>query len=77
MAGAAVRAVGVSSSPELPPQQCVDVEPLGAGWGWDGSSSCRIDAQPSRCIDTDPVGDGRGWNGSASSEYDVWYKLKR
>jgi len=53
---------------------CIDTDPLGDGWGWDGSSSCRVvtsaddnnDNNSVVCTDTDPVGDGWGWNGSAS-----------
>ena len=52
-------------------QQCIDTDPVGDGWGWDGSESCRVTssgetASSATCIDTDPVGDGWGWNGSES-----------
>ncbi len=42
---------------------CIDTVPMGDGWGWDGSASCRIAAE---CVDTNPVGDGWGWDGSSS-----------
>ena len=55
---------------------CIDTDPVGDGWGWDGSSSCRIyenqtsnqasNTETAICVDTDPVGDGWGWNGSDS-----------
>lgn len=59
-------------------QECVDTDPLGNGWGWDGSSSCRVDQNTNAdssntnnhsgtvCIDTAPFGNGWGWDGSAS-----------
>ena len=72
---------------EAPPQApvpfnggsaCEDTPPLGDGWGWNGTGSCRVlggpnnpDPQPevptdSNCEDTPPIGDGWGWNGSSS-----------
>ncbi|OED38187.1 hypothetical protein AB833_21160 [Chromatiales bacterium (ex Bugula neritina AB1)] len=48
---------------------CVDTDPVGDGWGWDGASSCRIgngEPQAAACEDTDPVGDGWGWDGVSS-----------
>jgi len=55
-------------------QVCVDSDPVGDGWGWNGTSSCRVTEVPdedpgdlaSTCVDTDPLGDGWGWNGTAS-----------
>jgi len=48
---------------------CVDTDPVGDGWGWDGVSSCRVigtQPQAAACVDTDPVGDGWGWDGVSS-----------
>jgi lysophospholipase L1-like esterase len=48
---------------------CVDTDPVGDGWGWDGVSSCRVSSaepQAATCVDTDPVGDGWGWDGVSS-----------
>lgn len=61
---------------------CVDTAPLGDGWGWDGSASCRLgetsadnvgdatdsatDDLASGCVDTAPIGDGWGWDGTGS-----------
>jgi len=54
---------------------CVDTDPVGDGWGWDGSESCVVgdntdntadNTSSSACVDTDPVGDGWGWDGSES-----------
>ena len=45
---------------------CVDTDPVGDGWGWDGSTSCTVEQTDTTCIDTDPVGDGWGWDGSTS-----------
>jgi len=55
---------------------CVDTAPVGDGWGWNGSSSCRVESDglssgnssSNTCIDTDPVDDGWGWNGSTSCQ---------
>ena len=27
--------------------ECIDTDPVGDGWGWDGSSSCRVTSEPS------------------------------
>ncbi len=64
--------------------ECIDTDPVGDGWGWDGSSSCRVDADGggdgggnnggsggAECVDTDPVGDGWGWDGSSSCRVDA------
>jgi len=52
---------------------CVDTDPVGDGWGWNGSTSCRVGdtsgsttTNTGACVDTDPVGDGWGWDGAAS-----------
>ena len=52
---------------------CVDTDPIGDGWGWDGVTSCRVsgagpepEPESATCVDTDPVGDGWGWDGSSS-----------
>ena len=60
-----------SGTYETPAPVCIDTDPVGDGWGWDGSSSCRIaDAMPvaGACIDSDPVGDGWGWDGVSSCQ---------
>jgi len=56
------------------PGACIDVEPVGDGWGWDGTASCRVGQTPAppqppapqQCVDVEPVGDGWGWDGTAS-----------
>ncbi len=45
--------------------ECIDTPPSGDGWGWDGTQSCRLDAEFA-CFDSPPVGDGWGWNGVTS-----------
>jgi len=54
---------------------CIDYDPIGDGWGWDGSKSCRIDVATvvgeMPCIDYEPIGDGWGWDGSKSCRLDV------
>ena len=58
-------------------QDCIDTDPVGDGWGWDGSASCRVnvttnsDTSSDSCVDTDPIGDGWGWDGSASCRVDA------
>ena len=44
---------------------CVDTGAIGDGWGWNGSTSCRV-TSTSRCIDTGVIGDGWGWDGTRS-----------
>jgi hypothetical protein len=60
--------------------ECIDTDPIGDGWGWNGSSSCRVDAGGggetggaggNDCVDTDPVGDGWGWDGTQSCRVDA------
>ncbi len=56
-------------------QSCFDTDPVGDGWGWDGSKSCRVvsnsgNSAVSACVDTDPIGDGWGWNGTTSCRVD-------
>lgn len=48
--------------------RCIDTNPIGDGWGWDGATSCTIEGPvtASTCHDTAPVGDGWGWDGLAS-----------
>lgn len=47
---------------------CIDSD--GDGWGWDGSSSCRVgELQLHECVDTD--GDGWGWNGRESCKITI------
>lgn len=63
--------------------ECIDTAPLGNGWGWDGTNTCKVlpddnigiadcpayyVAPESECVDVFPVGDGWGWNGFASCE---------
>lgn len=61
-----------SCPPETSTSVCLDTVPVGDGWGWNGSSSCRVDGgatqtpTSSNCIDTEPVGDGWGWDGASS-----------
>lgn len=47
---------------------CVD--PDGDGWGWDGTSSCRVGSTTASSVGSpfcdDPDGDGWGWDGSGS-----------
>ena len=68
--------LGFVSSSIAHGQSYIDTDPIGDGWGWDGSSSCRAGNSSSpttttkTCIDTDPVGDGWGWNGSSSCRVD-------
>lgn len=60
--------------------ECVDTDPVGDGWGWNGSSSCRVESgggtggstggSAGTCIDTDPIGDGWGWDGTSSCRVD-------
>ncbi len=54
---------------------CVDSAPVGDGWGWDGTKSCRLPIAsvpvgagpvPGPCVDSAPVGDGWGWDGTKS-----------
>ena len=54
---------------------CIDVPPLGDGWGWDGEETCRIQTDidsasqvivQGDCFDSPPLGDGWGWDGSTS-----------
>jgi len=48
---------------------CVDTDPLGDGWGWDGTTSCSIpvnNPETGICVDLD--GDGWGWNGVDSCQ---------
>ena len=55
----------VSLSTQAFAQQCVDID--GDGWGWDGSSSCRVGLIAlHECRDEDGDGDGWGWNGVQS-----------
>lgn len=65
--------------------ECVDTDPVGDGWGWNGTSSCRVDSgggtggdtgstggeSGGTCVDTDPVGDGWGWDGTSSCRVGV------
>jgi len=54
----------VVSTPEESPV-CVDTDPLGDGWGWNGTASCRVTTTAqSLCYDFD--GDGWGWDGTMS-----------
>ena len=64
--------------------ECIDTVPLGDGWGWDGSESCKIltddqlgfgqceahydNLAVGECVDVFPEGDGWGWNGVYSCE---------
>ena len=64
--------------------ECIDTAPIGDGWGWDGTDSCRIlnddelgfgqcdvhynNLPIGECVDVFPVGDGWGWNGVYSCE---------
>ena len=61
---------GVPPGGTPPVQECVDTAPVGDGWGWDGTTSCRVNGgeQPvvAACEDTAPVGDGWGWDGTTS-----------
>lgn len=42
---------------------CLDTDPIGDGWGWDGARACRVsDSNQPVCVDSD--GDGWGWDGS-------------
>jgi len=43
---------------------CVDTGVLGDGWGWNGSTSCRVGL--STCVDTGVLNDGWGWDGTKS-----------
>ncbi len=43
---------------------CIDTGVIGDGWGWNGSTSCRISS--AECIDTGVIGDGWGWDGLQS-----------
>ena len=61
---------GMAQTTETPfDGTCIDTDPMGDGWGWDGTASCRIDDGPSvisDCVDTVPLNDGWGWNGVTS-----------
>lgn len=51
---------------------CIDSPPTGDGWGWNGTTSCRLnETDASNCTDSPPVGDGWGWNGSTSCRLNV------
>ncbi len=56
---------GIAPDPisEFDGSTCVDTDPVGDGWGWNGSTSCRLEVTNRVCIDSPPVGDGFGWNG--------------
>jgi len=52
---------------------CLDTFPVGDGWGWNGTASCRIanntttaSGNNTAFVCLDPDGDGWGWDGSAS-----------
>ena len=48
--------------------ECIDTAPVGDGWGWNGTASCRVLDGIMQLADAcvDPDGDGWGWDGVQS-----------
>ena len=78
-AGVAGGSVPGGSNPEV--SDCVDTDPVGDGWGWNGEDSClvstgKVSAKVAKavCTDTPPFGDGKGERDGRSCS--VGYQLE-
>jgi len=58
-------ATSVVNAPEAS-SVCVDTGLLGDGWGWNGTSSCRVTSTTTQALCYDFDGDGWGWDGTMS-----------
>ena len=45
---------------------CIDTSPVGDGWGWNGTTSCRVTVTETESVCYDFDGDGWGWDGTMS-----------